>query len=351
MSADDPIYIEVETQSREIGFKNVPPRRLHGMSAVRRMLDAFELQYAEVAPVFDRILGPALAAINTERLLQKPRVTELVFGNMSPRPRYTVIVPLYGRMDYMEYQIGLMSAHDGTEYFELIYVLDDPPKRRELELLADSVHRRFAVPFRLLLLDRNVGFAPANNIGLAHARGEFICFLNSDVFPGTPDWLERLVHRLETTPKLGAVGPLLLFEDGSVQHEGMEYELLTELGDFPFPLHSRKGWRPVPGQQLVIKKMITGACMVMRRSLAQELGGFDEEYMIGDFEDCDLCWKIDQRELTCAVDHEVQLYHLERKSQVGPGQRWRMNLTLYNAWLHQDRWFPRRAEVRSQANG
>jgi GT2 family glycosyltransferase len=113
----------------------------------------------------------------------------------------------------------------------------------------------------------------------------------------------------------------------------------------------RKGWRPVPEQKLLLNEMITGACMVMRRSLAQELGGFDEAYMIGDFEDCDLCWKIKERKLKCAVDHEVQLYHLERKSQVGPGQRWRMNLTLYNAWVHQNRWFPRRVEARSRADG
>jgi hypothetical protein len=39
------------------------------------------------------------------------------------------------------------------------------------------------------------------------------------------------------------------------------------------------------------------------------------------------------------VAHEVELYHLERKSQAAPGHAWRMNLTLYNAWVHQRRWF------------
>jgi GT2 family glycosyltransferase len=53
----------------------------------------------------------------------------------------------------------------------------------------------------------------------------------------------------------------------------------------------------------------------------------------------DLCQRIGRRGLTCAVDHDVRLIHLERKSQGGSEQRWRMNLTLCNAWLHHCRWF------------
>jgi len=78
--------------------------------------------------------------------------------------------------------------------------------------------------------------------------------------------------------------------------------------------------------------------MVMSRSLAEELGGFGEEYIIGDFEDSDLCLKAKARGLSCAVDMSVQLYHLERQSQGSPNDGWRMNLTLYNAWVHQRRW-------------
>jgi GT2 family glycosyltransferase len=85
--------------------------------------------------------------------------------------------------------------------------------------------------------------------------------------------------------------------------------------------------------------MITGACMTMRRELADKLGGFDEGYVVGDLEDCDLCARVRMIGLTCAVDHDVQLYHLERRSQARPDQAWRRNLTLYNAWRHENRWF------------
>jgi GT2 family glycosyltransferase len=83
---------------------------------------------------------------------------------------------------------------------------------------------------------------------------------------------------------------------------------------------------------------ITGACMVMRRDLAEELGGFDEAYIIGDFEDSDLCLKLDARGLDSAVDLDLEMYHIERRSQASSARTWRMNLTLYNAWVHQRRW-------------
>lgn len=338
VSGDEPVYIQIATKRREIGFKTVPSGRLRGMPAMRRILDSFEVQHDDVVPALRRVLAPAIGRLNHIRMQERPVVTEMALG-APVTPRTSIIVPLYGRVDYMEYQIGMMAAQGRTTAAELIYVLDDPPKRRETKMLAESLHERFALPFRLLMLNQNVGYAPANNIGLAHARGEFVCFLNSDVFPDTPDWIGRLVARLDEDASLGAVGPLLLFEDGSVQHEGMAIEPIPALGGLLFPLHVRKGWRPRSVAGVVREKFITGACMVMRRSLAQELGGFDESYAIGDFEDTDLCFKIGRRGLGCAVDHDVRLYHLERKSQDGPGRHWRMNLTLCNAWLHQCRWF------------
>ena len=76
----------------------------------------------------------------------------------------------------------------------------------------------------------------------------------------------------------------------------------------------------------------------MTRSLANELGGFDETYAVGDFEDADLCLKLQARGYRCVVDPTVQLFHLERKSQASSALGWRLNLTVYNAWQHDRRW-------------
>lgn len=338
VQGDEVPYLAVRTARGEIGYRPLPGPKLRGMEAIRFLLDRAELRYGEVAPAFDAVFGPSVARLNADRLRAPVEFQTIDFGTTPAAPVLSVIVTLFGRLDFMEYQLAFLSRHVGGLSFELIYVLDDPARRRQLENLAASVHARFGIPFRLVLLAHNLGFAPANNVGLGLARGEFVCFMNSDVFPGTADWMEQLVQRLRDTPGLGVVGPLLLFEDGCVQHQGMNFEALPAFAGWHFPMHPGKGWRPQHDSGLHRCLAITGACMVMARDLAEELGGFDPAYAIGDFEDSDLCLRLRTRGLDSAVDAGVRLYHLERQSQAGSHHRWRMNLTLYNAWLHEGRW-------------
>jgi GT2 family glycosyltransferase len=343
-----PLYAEVELKNGEVGYKRVPMPTRSGTAAIRRILGAVELTPDEMAGAFDRVLGPALAPINAARLARPRPVTEMTFGTPPSEPVASVIVPLYGRMDFLLYQLALFSADPGFARHELIYVLDDPPRRRELLDLAHSAHRRFGLPFRVLLLEENLGYAPANNVGLAAARGSFACYLNSDVMPEAAGWLDRMVADLEADDTLGMTGALLLFEDGTVQHQGLTFERLPQLAGWPFPMHPGKGRLPRPPADPVQEvEAVTGACMVLRTALARELGGFDEGFAIGDFEDSDLCLRIRAKGLRLVVDHRARLHHLERQSQVTPDRMWRFNVTLLNAWTHTRRWFADATEERS----
>jgi GT2 family glycosyltransferase len=336
--SDEQIYLEIHTSCNEIGYYNVKKPRLEGMPAIKRLLEGFNFRFGEPQRAYDQVLGPAVRALNSARLSTRPSVEVAEYGIVPGEPKFSVIVPLYGRLDFVEYQLALFSIYSGYKQVELIYVLDDPARRVEAKILFASIYERTLVPFRAVLLENNVGFAPANNIGLEYAHGTYIAYLNSDVFPGTPDWLERLSERLIADPTLGVVGPLLLFEDGSVQHRGMYFKQLPEFGNWYFCMHQDKGLRYVGSRGIQQCISITGACMVLRRELAVQVGGFDESYVIGDFEDSDFCFKLRSLGLACAVDSEVELFHLERKSQLGSGVSWRMNLTLYNAWEHERRW-------------
>lgn len=266
-----------------------------------------------------------------------PRITTVRFGEPVAQPACSIIVPLYARLDYLELQCALLARTAGRSC-EFIFVLDDPPKRREAENLAATISARLGISLSLILLSRNMGFACASNIGLKAARGEYVCFLNSDAFPRQADWLDRLCSRLEADPELGVVGPLLMYDDGSVQHQGMAFRQVQQFADWNFNDHLRCGLRPPTDGGLHTVAAITGACMVMRREVANRLQGFDQGYIVGGFEDSDLCLRIRELGLGCAVDFEVQLVHLAGKSMPGPDERWRMNLTLYNAWRHNNRW-------------
>lgn len=341
-------YLEVELHSGEVAYQRLPMPQRSGAAAARRLLEAVRPASDELDHAYDRVLGPALTAIHKARLARPRPVTEITFGTTPAEPLCSIIVPLYGRMDFLTYQTALLSEHPGHAGNELIYVLDDPPRKRELLDIAHAAHRRFGLPLRILVPEENLGYGPANNIGIAAARGEFLCLLNSDVMPSpeVPDWLDLMIADLREDAALGLVGAMLLFEDGTVQHEGLTFERLPQQGNWPFPMHPRKGLLPSTdaphGPEPV--GAVTGACMVLRRTLASELGGFDEVYAIGDFEDSDLCLRVRAQGLGCAVDRRARLYHLERQSQVSPDNPWRHNATLFNAWTHTRRWFPDAAQ-------
>jgi GT2 family glycosyltransferase len=337
-----PLYAEVELKNGEVGYKRLPAPVRSGTSAIRRTLEGIELPTDAIDTAFDRILGPALTPINAARLARSRPQSVLAFGQVAEQPVCTVIIPLYGRMDFLLHQLAHFSAEPSFARHELLFVLDDPPRKRELLDLAHSAYRRFGLPFRIVALEENLGFGPANNEGLKHARGEFVCYLNSDMIPDEPRWLELMLEGLRADPTIGVMGAKLLFEDGTVQHHGLTFERLPQLANWPFPMHPGKG-RLDPGtpkQPVERVSAVTGACMVLRRGLAEELGGFDEAYVIGDFEDSDLCLRIGAKGLDCAVHHRARLFHLERQSQVTPDRMWRFHVTLLNAWTHTRRWFP-----------
>lgn len=338
LAAGEKLFLEVTRADGEVMAREAPAPARHGMAAIRDLLGLFDLRHGALAAAFDDVAGPAMERLAASVIAQPLPREAMQFGAAPAEPRLSLVVPLYGRLDFMEYQLALLSRHKGARDYDIIYVLDDPPRRRAAELLADSCFQRFGLPFRLVALGRNAGYAPANNVGIGLARGRIVALVNSDVMPTDADGFDRLADRLEADAGLGAVGPVLLFEDGTVQHQGMAFERLAEFAGWHFPLHVRKGLRPPDDAGLHDQAAITAACMLLPRDLLVELGGFDEGYLIGDFEDADLCLRLVEKGYRVAVDHGVRMHHLERQSQAGSEQRWRMNLTLHNARRHELRW-------------
>lgn len=331
------LYLEIMTRGGETGYTKVETPRSTGLGAIREILGLFDLRFETLVHGYDHVIGPAVEVMNNFRLADRPKEQVVRYGEQTGPLRCSVIIPLYGRVDFLEYQLAFFSRTLACDH-ELIFVLDDPPKLRETEALAAAALARFQRPFTLVSVSKNLGFAPANNVGLKYAQGEFICYLNSDIFPHEPSWLEYMLETLVSSPDVGIVGAYLFYEDGTIQHEGCNFEALSEFGGWSFPMHPNKGRRFLETRTIAIVPAVTGACMVLNRALATDLGGFDEGFVVGDFEDADLCMRARQQGLKCVVDFRAKLYHLERQSQGDQTQSWRMNLSLYNAWRFQRRW-------------
>ena len=117
--------------------------------------------------------------------------------------------------------------------------------------------------------------------------------------------------------------------------------------------HPGKGqpdW-PTPEQRPVRVPAVTGACMMLDRSLYENVGGLDENFILGDYEDSDLCLKL--LELGCSNYYvpNVQLYHLERQSDGYDRLEHRTaQISIYNCWRQYRKWDSQIRKIVEQFN-
>ena len=332
-------WLDVTLATGEIGTLPLPLPEPPELPALRGMLAAAgRIPDGALDHAFGEVLGPALVALNRRRLARPMGAEERGFGTPPAEPRASLIIPLHGRLDMMPVQMALFSACR-MEGDEIIFVLDDPPRREAALIMAQSCLDRFGLPLRLILPAESRGFGPASNLGMRHARGRVVVFLNADAFPQGTDWLDRLVAALEE-PGAGAVGARLLYPDGSLQHGGMRLEAGAQRSGWRFPEHPGKGLRPPAAADAPREvEALTGASLALRREVAERFEGFALDYVIGDFEDADLCARLRQAGLRCLMEDRATLVHLERQSQGrADDQAGRWNLTLLNAWTYRQKW-------------
>jgi GT2 family glycosyltransferase len=219
---------------------------------------------------------------------------------------------------------------------DLIYVLDSPELEDQLRDQVTRLHRLYPIPFRVVNLTANGGFARANNLGASLARGRVLLLLNSDVFPENPGWLGQMLRFHDSVPAVGAVGPKLLYEDDTLQHAGLYFDRPagTHLWNNE---HYYKGMHrdlPAAAESRPVAA-VTGACMMVATDLYRSVGGLAGDYVQGDFEDSDLCLRLIQAGRENWYFAGTALYHLEASSY-DAGRR---NLhDGFNRWLHTHLW-------------
>jgi GT2 family glycosyltransferase len=286
--------------------------------------------------------GPIVEALIEAEAPNRKRPASAWWSGARPAAaQVSVIVPLYGRTDFVEHQLLAFSEDADVREgrVELVYVLDDPRIVEPLRGQAPWLEKLYGVPFGLVWGGINRGFSGANNLGAAQAQAPVLIFLNSDVFPQETGWATRMARVLGEREEIGALGARLDYPDGSVQHLGMRFGADAGTG-FWLNLHPI----PAPGQypagsDPVEVEAATAACLAVRREDFESVGGFDERYLIGDFEDSDLSLRLRRRRGAVAILPDTRLVHLERQSFRMLGENdFRQNVVWFNAWRHHRLW-------------
>ena len=162
---------------------------------------------------------------------------------------------------------------------------------------------------RVICNDKNLGFCVGNNQGIALAQGDYLLLLNNDTVV-TPGWLNRLIAAAERKPEIGIAGPMSNYVDGA--------QRLKEIGYDPCSLGGLDQFAQAfaeahAGQREPIWRSV-GFCMLIKRAVVETIGGLDERYGVGHFEDEDFCLRAALAGFRACIAKDCFIHHFGNRT-------------------------------------
>ena len=216
-----------------------------------------------------------------------------------PQPQVSIVIPVYNKIAYTLACLASLAQHAAAASFEVI-VVDDCSSDDTPEQLAD------VDGLRVIRNVQNLGFVGSCNAGAAAAQGEFLLFLNNDTVV-TPGWLEALLRCFAEQADAGLVGAKLVYPDGRLQEAGgivFRDGSGWNYGRFEDPAEPRYNFRREADY-------CSGAAILLRRSLFEQLGGFDRRYAPAYYEDTDLAFAVRAAGLKVYYEPQSTVVHFE----------------------------------------
>ena len=221
--------------------------------------------------------------------------------------RVTVVIPTRDRHDLLAPCVDSVYATNDKQRFEML-IVDNGSSAPATHAWLDNAQRRHA-SLRVLRDDAGFNWSRLNNLGIAAGTGDVFVFLNNDTLAIEDGWLSRLAE-YALRDDAGAVGPLLLFPDGSIQHAG----LVVGHGDRADPLY--RGAAPEFDDHAFVSPRlprnvaaVTGACLAASRATIEAIGAFDEDLALAG--DVEFCLRAHAAGLLNIYAADVVLHHRE----------------------------------------
>lgn len=227
-----------------------------------------------------------------------PLVSIIIPNKDQKQTLKTCIDSILHKTAYQNYEIVIVENNSTTdEIFEYYKELE---KRENIRIVTWNSEGGF-------------NYSAINNYGVTLANGEYLLFLNNDVEVCKEDWMDEMLGNCQR-PEVGITGVKLLYPDGTIQHAGTVIGIGGIAGhmfvDMP---GNRSGYMHKASLQLNYSA-VTAACMMMKRSVFEQIGGFEEKLAVA-FNDVDLCLRTVDAGYLVVYNPYVELYHYESKSR------------------------------------
>jgi GT2 family glycosyltransferase len=270
---------------------------------------------------------PLPDTVTNDNSLESLELSFPVFSAM----QVSIIVPVFNQ--YRTTVSCLKSVLDHTTSINYEVIVADDCSDDATQSIEDRVKN-----ITVVRGEQNQGFLKNCNNAVTHASGEYVVLLNNDT--NVQDgWLSALVDVMETRPDTGLVGPKLLFENG----------ILQEAGGIIW--QDASGWNYGRGQNPELPEFnylretdyISGACILFRKSIWDELGGFDERFYPAYYEDTDLAFQMREKGLKVMYQPASEVVHFEGVSNGSDLNSGIKKHQLLNQKVFKEKWAERLA--------
>lgn len=268
---------------------------------------AFEAGKKAIESAFERrnIKGSVVGG----KTLGTYNISYEVIGN----PKVSILIPTKDHAKDLKICIESILSKTNYDNFEIV-IIDNGSKEKETFVILEHYKRLLKDRFVVLDLDVPFNYSYLNNEAVKKATGDYVLLLNNDIQILTNNWLEKMLGFAQQE-HIGAVGAKLYYKDGSIQHAGVVIGLGGVAG------HSHKyysGKSTGYFNRLTIDSNyagVTGACLLVDKSIFLEMKGLDAENLSIAFNDVDFCLKLISNGYHNVCLAQVECIHYESKSR------------------------------------
>lgn len=248
----------------------------------------------------------------------------------TPSGLISIIIPTKDKVDLLSRCISSILELTRHEHFEIL-IVDNGSREEATKEYLRNIAKETQV--QVIWHPGPFNYSAINNRAAHVAKGEFLLFLNNDVEIVSPDWLHELASWADYGP-VGIVGAKLLHSDRTIQHAGVVLGM-SGFADHPFAgepaltfnIAGSTGWY----RDFLA---VTGACMMMRRTVFDELGGFDEKFTLCG-SDVEICLRAYVRGYRVVYNPFAELIHREAQTRGVdvPPEDYVESFKHYQRWL------------------
>lgn len=250
-------------------------------------------------------------------------------------PLVSILIPNYNHKVILKTCIDSLYNVNTYKNFEIVIVENNSTEKEIFDYYEELKKQHDNI--QVVTYKGEFNYSRINNFGMKYTKGDYVLLLNNDTEMISPNALSEMVGCI-LRPEVGAVGAKLLYEDDTVQHAGVVIGFSGYAGHVNHGINKDDYGYMVRARINCNYSAVTAACMMVKKSVFNQVGGFDEQFVVA-CNDVDLCLKICKEKYLIVYNAFALWHHYESKSRgyddASQEKTWRFNKEVEK---FQDKW-------------